>query len=399
MPERTSWAVGSDTAPLITTEDARLAVSALLIPGPSGVTARDGIRPGPGTPGRVHAAGTASGSIVVEPFQGSIRASRGIGSYLVSLDSPKTLDVLAVPADPANDRHDLVIAQQSDEFYLDTATKFEVRLVRGTASATPSDPVVDGSRDWFTLARVRVTAGADKITDAMIDPLPPGWTVALGGLLPVGSLTQRNAVAAYAGQEVYRLDKGWTEVYDGAAWRVRGQVTAAALADITDPYPGQLVVLASTGGLYRWNGEKWLYAALMSGATPGGDWTITTNQPTSNSPTLLTFPQVNRPPVGITLAGGVFTIGEPGWWDLSLNLRYTIVNTDKYAMIGGSSSGNLFAKDSVAGGGNNISANTSRWLDKGAQVRCYGYSGAPSAVTKEATGDLISGFTAVWRGP
>ncbi|MET8846612.1 hypothetical protein [Amycolatopsis sp. NPDC004625] len=399
MPERTSWAVGSDAHPLVTTEDARVAVSALLVPGPSAITARDGIRPGPATPGRVHAAGTASGSVVVEPFQGSIRASRGIGSYLVSLDSPKALDVLAVPADPANDRYDLVIAQQSDEFYLDTATKFEVRLVRGAASATPSDPVVDGSRDWFTLGRVRVTAGANKITDAMIDQLPPGWTVALGGLLPVGSVAERNALAAYPGQSVYRIDKGWTEVYDGGAWRVRGQVTALALADITDPYPGQLVVLAGTGGLYRWNGEKWLYAALLSGATPGGDWTITTNQPTSNSPALLTFPQVNRPPVGISLAGGVFTIGEPGWWDLSLNLRYGIGNVDKYAMIGGSSAGNLWAKDSTAGGGNNVSASTSRWLDKGATFRCYGYSGAASAVTKESAGDLISGFTAVWRGP
>ncbi|WP_116200736.1 hypothetical protein [Amycolatopsis circi] len=399
MPERNSWAVGSTDKPLISTEDARLAVSALLIPGANAVTARNGIRPAPGTPGRVHAAGTASGSIVVEPFQGAVRASRGIGSYLVSLDTAKTLDVLAVPADPANDRYDLVIAQQFDEFYLDAATRFDVRLVRGSASATPSDPVVDGSRDWFPLGRVRVTAGANKITDAMIDQLSPGWTVALGGLLPVGSVAERNALAAYPGQSVYRIDKGWSEVYDGAAWRVPGQVTAVALADITDPYPSQLVVLASTGRLYRWNGEKWLYAAMLNGATPGGDWTITTNQPTSNAPTLLTFPQINRPPGGITLAGGVFTIEEPGWWDLSLNLRYGIAVTDKYAMIGGSSAGNLWAKDSTAGGSNNVSASTSRWLDKGATFRCYGYSGTASAVTKESPGDLISGFTAVWRGP
>src|SRR5947209_8258443 len=106
MPERNSWAVGSTDKPLITTEDARTAVATLLTPGTSAVNARTGIRPGPGDPARVHqTTPTATGSVVVDAFQGALRASRGIGAYLTTLDTPKTLDVLAVPADPANDRY------------------------------------------------------------------------------------------------------------------------------------------------------------------------------------------------------------------------------------------------------------------------------------------------------
>lgn len=217
MPERNSWAVGSADKPFITTEDARIAASATLVPGPSAVTARNGIRVGPGEPGRVHqTVPTSTGSVVVEAFQCAVRASRGIGSYLATLDAPKTLDVLAVPADPANDRIDLVVAQQSDEFYLDTTTRFEVRLERGRASSTPQDPIVTGSPDYLVLARVRVKAGATAVTDAVIEDLRPGRVVAAGGILPVRDAAERDTITGYPGMFVLRLDNGVLYRFDSA---------------------------------------------------------------------------------------------------------------------------------------------------------------------------------------
>ncbi|WP_414936614.1 hypothetical protein [Amycolatopsis sp. cmx-11-51] len=315
MPERNSWAVGSTERPLITTEDARLAVSALLTPGTSAVSARNGIRVGPGDPGKVHqSTPTATGSVIVEAFQGAIRATRGLGSYLATLDSPKTLDILAVPADPANDRYDLVLAQQSDEFYLDTATKFDVRISRGKASATPRDPIPSGSDDYFTLARVRVTAGATAVTDAMIDDLRPGRLVAAGGILPVRDANERDAIAApYPGQFVIRLDNGVLYRYDSAlGWLeyLGSSLPRGLVGEVKRGSPDNVtahVVLESVtvkvvaGRKYRveWNAN---YAATALGPPNSSGWirhasgnSITTNSTALRSFNLLVNPGTYQP--------------------------------------------------------------------------------------------------------
>lgn len=139
--------------------------------------------------------------------------------------------------------------------------------VQGTPSGSPADPSLASFPDHILLARVRVTAGATTVTNAMIDDLRPPWTVAAGGVLPVQSATARTALTAHQGFTIYRIDKGWTEVHDGTAWRVQGFVKTAALADITDPVTGQMCLLTTDNMIYRWNGSAWVGALPAGGTT------------------------------------------------------------------------------------------------------------------------------------
>jgi hypothetical protein len=58
------------------------------------------------------------------------------------------------------------------------------------------------------------------------------------------------------GQEHWRTDKGFTETYDGTAWRVYRAVNVAALADITNPFAGQVVWRGTVS--WSWTGSAWV---------------------------------------------------------------------------------------------------------------------------------------------
>lgn len=85
----------------------------------------------------------------------------------------------------------------------------------------------------------------------------------LTGPLVVADQAARDALVKANGLEVWRTDRKWLEVCDGAAWRVQGIAAVAAFADlatyITNPYQGQIAtVTANSGGEYRYNGTAWL---------------------------------------------------------------------------------------------------------------------------------------------
>lgn len=267
MAERDSWAVqGTGSTRVVDAEDARYATAALLTPGSTAVSARQGIRPGPNTPFKVAATGTPGINVTVQAGQSVMTATRATvasPSYIQTMDAVKTLAILDVPADPSNQRNDLVIATQSDIYYSDGTTQYIVRRVLGTASASPVDPSLAAFPDNILLARVRVAAGVTTIDNAHIDDLRPGWVVALGGLLPVADATARAAITApYDGQQIYRQDRDWVEVYDGTAWRVQGIAVCASTTDrdaiITSPYTGQFAVTTDTGMLYRRTASGWV---------------------------------------------------------------------------------------------------------------------------------------------
>lgn len=207
MAEKASWAVGSDTERIVDVEDARAATSGLLAPSAT-IAGRTGFLAGPATQGQVTASGTPDANVHVAAFQAALPNSRGTFPYIVTLDAPKTLDVLvANPSDPTNPRHDLIIAQQSDAYYGDASSPFEVVRVTGTPAASPSDPAVPGSPDYFTLARITVTAGATTITSGMITDLRPAQiTVARGAVLPCTSSTR--PTAPYGGMTIFETDTG-----------------------------------------------------------------------------------------------------------------------------------------------------------------------------------------------
>lgn len=207
-------------------QEARLATGALAMAGAGPIQARSGVKPAAGSPGLVAQTGTASAGVLINALQGTIQGTRSTsaGSYLVTSDAQFTLDILAgAPADPTNPRNDLIIARQRDTQWADAATAFDIIRVGGTPAGSPVDPTVTG--DYIPLARVRVNAAVTTITAAVITDLRP-WSVAAGGVLPVTSQAERDALAPYAGLAVWRIDTNpqRLEVWDSfkAGWTIVG---------------------------------------------------------------------------------------------------------------------------------------------------------------------------------
>lgn len=331
-PERHSWAVSDSPNGVITPEDARLAVSALVQPGPSTVSAQAGIRPGKGSPGLVAAAQTPNATVTVQPFQMFMPASRGAGGYVQTMDTVKTIDLLRDhPLDPGSGRNDLIVAQQSDKAYGDQDNGFVVRHVVGEASGPP-DPV-PGSPDYLVLARIRIPAGAEKITQDMIENVRPRWVVGLGGVVPVRDAGERDATTSYDGQVAWRQDRNWLEVNDGSAWRVPSAPICVSpeeiRATITNPQLGQLAVSTSDNLIYQHNGSDWVgtiptgprearYIVVLVGPRP-------TLQPfPPNNFTKVRFPSASYSTDDVTALrfSDTFSLNRPGVWSISVCQRF-----------------------------------------------------------------------------
>lgn len=295
MAEKDSWAVGSDTDRRVDVEDARAATSALLAPSAT-IAGRGGFLAGPATQGQVTASGTPNASVNVAPFQYALPNSRGIFPYIVTLDASKSIDVLvANPSDPTNARRDLIIAQQSDAYYGDASSPFEVKRITGTPAASPSDPAVPGSPDYITLARITVTAGATTITSGMITDLRPATiTTARGGVIPCTSSTRPTS---YGGMVIYETDTGkmlvrnattaaWEEIYTA----VSGQLTTNLPIRTTNTGD---VSLTSTGH------------AFQIGATSGANFRLDNEE-------MQTVSNGAASTLRINASGGLVQIGSGG---------------------------------------------------------------------------------------
>ncbi len=214
MPERDSaWLSGG----VVDAEDARLATGSLVAAGNSPAQSRTGLRPAANA-GRVAPTSPPSGKVQVNPFQAVIQGTRSpsAGSYLVTLDQAKTIDVLgAVPAHATYARYDLIVVRQTDVQYGDTASAMTVSLVAGTPAQTPVEPAVAG--DVIVLARITVPANATTIGLTQLQDRRV-FTSAVGGVVPVNGEVHRPAVP-YAGQLVYRQDIRMLETYEGTAWK------------------------------------------------------------------------------------------------------------------------------------------------------------------------------------
>lgn len=268
MAELDSWAVGSTTDRKVGTEDARRAISALMWGGATTLGVQSGLKNMLGsTAGKVAATGTPGINVTVNAFQAYMDYAARPGAYITTLDATKTVAILDVPADPSNQRNDLIIAQQNDADYGDANRNFQVVRVQGTPSGSPVDPTPSGSPNYLILARVRVTAGATTITNAMIDDLRPQWVSALGGLKPVRTVTERATLPLVDSLAIYRMDRDWVEICDGAAWRVQGVAVCSSTADrdsaITDPYNGLYATTTDTGTLWLRFSGAWVDARTV----------------------------------------------------------------------------------------------------------------------------------------
>ncbi len=256
-------------------EEVRVGEGAVWTPATNAVRARSGLRPAPGNPGAVTATGTPDANVHVAPFQAIMQSTRATaaGAYVITLDSIKDINILSTPAHASLARNDLIVAHQSDVFYGDADSLFRVRQIVGTPSGSPADPSLTGYPDAIPLARVRVNAAATSITSANITDLRPttGWTVAVGGVLPVANQTVRDALTGlYDGLTIYRQDRDWVEAYNGSVWRIIGVPLVSStgdLAAVTSPYTGQLAVNSADGLTYRYTGAAWIANGLWRAST------------------------------------------------------------------------------------------------------------------------------------
>ncbi len=260
MAERDSlWVHG-----VLDQEESRVGTGAFIFPSTNAVKAKTGLRPSSGSPGQVTATGTPDANVHVAPFQAFLQDVRGTngGVYTLTLDATKDINILSTPAHASLARNDLIIAHQADTFYGDGNSAMTVRQVVGTPSGSPADPSLASFPNNITLARVRVDAAATSIAAAKITDLRPAYTVALGGILPVASQTLRNALTGlYEGMAIYRTDRDWIEIYDGAAWEVQGPAVVSSSADlsaITNPYGGQVATRSDGGQDWVYSGSAWV---------------------------------------------------------------------------------------------------------------------------------------------
>jgi hypothetical protein len=286
----------------------------------------------------------------------------------------------------------------------------------GWATKANQTPVATG----FAAGGVRQTyntwlrAGASTVINGVT--LTMGMTGhPLSGIVDISSVIEDPTDSNYWKSPGYTTDgaHGTALSFDLLAQAMRGQLTpmltgtqpkwttqrivATIAAANTAGYNTPGAVVYHTG-LKRWiyfNGSVW---DIPYDTTPGADWSISIDQALGTAvSTLLTWPVSNVTAVGISTSAGVQTITQPGWWDLSLNIRYSTANGN-YAVLSGSSATNCWSKGSTPTSFN-ACASVKHLFAAGDTFRCYGYAGGGGNATKENAGDTITGLTATWLGP
>lgn len=192
--------------------DERLLDSALMMPsGTSAFSARSGRRPGPGlsvTFSDLTATVAPGAGVIYDPTYGAG------GPWRFVLPSSKTVTLDARPGTGLS-RKDLIVARIYDaDSSVGTVKELKIEAVKGDASATPSKPALPALSLELGVADV-ASGGAVSFTPNR------ARTVAAGGILPVATTAERDALPSpHAGLTVFNEQTGQAEQYDGTAWFV-----------------------------------------------------------------------------------------------------------------------------------------------------------------------------------
>ena len=192
--------------------DERLLDSVLQMPAGSGAFSARGGR-------RVHAAGLQA-SVGGSPEAVTVTAGAGLvspaagstGGYAFAI--PASVSVV-LPARPSTglSRIDLVVARIYDvDESVGSTREVKIEHVPGTPSGSPSAPATPSLS--LVLATLNVpSSGTISVTQSTTR------TVAAGGVLPVATTAERDALTPYAGLVVHNAQAGGLQVHDGTAWR------------------------------------------------------------------------------------------------------------------------------------------------------------------------------------
>ena len=190
-----------------------------------------------------------------------------------------------------------------------------------TSSTRPSTGLYDGLTLWETDTK-RFTV---RVSGAWV-PVP--------GRVIVADQTARTAIVApYDGMQIWRQDRDWEEIYDGAAWRVQGVAKGASIADlasaITSPYTDQIATATDINMLCRYDGTNWVGFAPMGGSSAAHrrDAQYAANAVQSipsNSLTTLQFATARYTTTDVTASGTNnqdFTLNRVGLWRGTVSTR------------------------------------------------------------------------------
>jgi hypothetical protein len=218
-------------APTYNAQELRQLDSPILMPGPAS-------SPFSGRSGRqvnnsglaVTVTPTGNGSVSVSAGAGVIydNAYAINGAWRFALPTAKTGIALAARPGAGTTRYDLVVARIYDSgIGVGAVKELKIEVVTGTASATPSAPALPAlSMLLSTLGPITSTSGAaiPKVDSSAV-------TVAAGGVLPVATDTERDALEAagiaYPGLAVFNIQRGRIEMFVSAGvWDYPGRPQA-----------------------------------------------------------------------------------------------------------------------------------------------------------------------------
>lgn len=322
------------------------------------------------------------------------------GDYVAVVTAAETFTLAA--SSPTQNRYDIIVLEVKDNFYDTSGLNLaRLRVIQGANSAgTPSDPSIPNS----AIPVVRCVVNAD-VTSPTFQDLRQ-YTATSGGLIPVNNLAERNALTVPSGYGVgvIRLDKGWTEILHNGTWRCVGTVTTGALADITDPYAGQMALLSTDLMVYRWTGSAWL--GVQHTAVSGGKARYYRSSGTqaiaSGVNTKVTFPTLVGTGSAAFSANGTFdefTVNRTGEVDIFAGVLWSSFAGEHTIWIGDQA----MAARYVSSGhqGNNgfaySSAATGRRFNAGDKISVGCFQSAGVGVTI-LTGESTF-IRLVWTGP
>lgn len=243
---------------IVSAQAARVDDAGLLAPQNAGLDVRTGIAWGPGTQTLVTGNGdTAPMSVWVGTCNWF--TSRGVanGPYRGAAESIRTVTLAAAPA--SGSRIDVVYVKALDNTAgvpsPDGSAGESYAAVTGTPSTgTPVKPPLPVGAE--ELATVQVSAGAASTNDSHVTITNTAkLTVARGARIPVRSQADRDALTAFKGLEVYRLDTGqvqlctgtgpttWATTYDPAA----GPTYKAGGGNVTSDGSGYFTIAHNLG--------------------------------------------------------------------------------------------------------------------------------------------------------
>jgi hypothetical protein len=205
------WIDADAGAPAYSAAELRQAMALALAWDGRAMGARQGVRPG-GTQLQVSLVSTtitvAPGLCCIDPG-----LSTPQGPYWVAIPTAEQHTLTA--ADATNPRKDIVIVRVYDDVEDSSGLRLaQTEYLVGTPAGSPAEPAVPAGAMRLATIDVPASGGGSAV---VTDRRP--FTVAAGGVLPIASSTERDALNPWSGQQIWRTDTGRAEAYHGGSWR------------------------------------------------------------------------------------------------------------------------------------------------------------------------------------